>query len=94
LNKTKKRSRSKKPQSGRTKDGGAKRGRPIAEKRIRKMEKKIRGKVINLEEVMAGRAHAEELQKTVASGDELAGLHPAHAAYACAQNQHSRFNSR
>ncbi len=82
MSKREKSTRNKKPKSG-----GAKRGQPIAEKLIRKMKKKISGKVINLEEVMAGRTHAEELQKTVVSGDELAGLHPAHAAYACAQNQ-------
>lgn len=82
MSKRKKSTRGKKPKSS-----GAKRGHRIAEKLIRKMKKKISGKVINLEEVMAGRANAEELQKTVASADELAGLHPAHAAYACAQNQ-------
>ncbi|MFQ5790329.1 MAG: hypothetical protein ACE5JI_07595, partial [Acidobacteriota bacterium] len=70
-----------------TKNGGAKRGRPIAEKLIRKMKKKVRGKVINLDEVMVGRAMAEELQKTVVSRDELAGFHPAHAAYIYTQNQ-------
>ncbi len=66
---------------------GAKRDRPIAKKLIRKMKKMTRGKVINLEEVMVGRANAEDLQKTVASRDELADLHPAHAAYVYAQNQ-------
>ena len=73
--------RSKEPGSG------ARTGRPIAEKLLRKMKKKAGGKVINLEEVMEGRANAEELQKTVAGGEELAGLHPAHAAYVHAQNQ-------
>ena len=69
------------------KDAGAKRGRPIAEKLIRKMKKKARGKVINHEEAMAGRANAEELQKTMESRDALAELHPAHAAYVITQNQ-------
>ena len=75
------------PTTGRTESAGTKRGRPIAQKLIRQMKKKAHGKVIDLEEVMAGRAYAEELQKTVANRDELAGLHPAHAAYACALDQ-------
>lgn len=65
----------------------AKRGHPIAEKLLRKMRKKVRGKVIDLQDVMVGRAYAEELQATVASQEELARHHPAHAAYVYAQNQ-------
>ena len=69
------------------KDARKKRGRPIAEKIVRKMKKKARGKVIDLEEVKAGRANAEELQKSVVGRDALSQYHPAHAAYVYTQNQ-------
>ena len=36
---------------------------------------------------MTGRTNAEELQKTVATREELADHHPAHAIYIYAQNQ-------
>jgi len=65
----------------------AKRGRPIADKLVGKMKKHVRGKVIDLKSVMVGRAHAEELQKTIATREELADFHPAHAIYVYAQNQ-------
>ncbi len=65
----------------------AKRGHPIAEKLVVKMKKHARGKVIDLKSVIAGRANAEELQKTVATREDLAEHHPAHAAYVYAQNQ-------
>ena len=63
------------------------RGRPVAEKLIKKMKRVAGGKVIDLGAVMAGRAHAEELQKTVAKSDALSGFHPAHAPYVITQNQ-------
>ena len=75
------------PRGGRPTGAGAERCRPIAEKLIRKMKRKARGKVIDLGAVMAGRAHAEELQKTVAKSEALSGLYPAHAAYIVTQNQ-------
>jgi len=81
LGKKKERKRSRKPKSG------GKRGRPIAEKVIRKLKKTVHAKVVNIEDVRAGRAIAEELQETVAGRDELADLHPAHAAYVHVQNQ-------
>jgi len=65
----------------------AKRGRPIADKLVKKMNRYVRGKVIDLNAVMVGRANAEELQKTVATRKELADHHPAHAIYVYAQNQ-------
>lgn len=65
----------------------AKRGLPIAEKLVVKMKKHGRSKVIDIKLVMAGRASAEELQKTVVSREDLAKYHPAHAAYVYAQNQ-------
>jgi hypothetical protein len=64
-----------------------KRGRPIADKLVKAAQKHLGGKTVDLKSVMVGRDHAEELQRTVATRDELAGLHPAHAAYIYAQNQ-------
>ena len=60
---------------------------PIAEKLVRRMKRERDGKVVNLKNVIAGRAAAEELQQTVVSKERLAGFHPAHAAYVYAQNQ-------
>src|SRR2546430_1135429 len=51
------------------------------------MKREVRGKVVNLKDIIAGRAAAEELQKTVATREDLAGFHPAHAACVYAQNQ-------
>lgn len=71
----------------RPQDGRTPRGRPIAEKLVRKMKKKLRAKLVNLQEVMTGRANAEKLQKTIAGPEELADFHPAHAVYVITQNQ-------
>ena len=65
----------------------AKRGRPIADKLVKKMNRYVRGKVVDLKAVMTGKKHAEKLQKTVATREELADFHPAHAIYVYAQNQ-------
>jgi len=62
---------------------------PIAERLIERMKKRAHGKVVDLQDVLAGRAVADELQKTVMTEDKLAALHPAHAAYVYAQNQMS-----
>jgi len=62
-------------------------GNPIAEKLIARMKREVRSKVVNLKDVIAGRAAAEELQRTVVAKEGLAGFHPAHAAYVYAQNQ-------
>ena len=51
------------------------------------MNSHVRGKVVDLKAVMTGRTNAEELQKTVATREELADHHPAHAIYIYAQNQ-------
>ena len=67
----------------------AKRGRPIAQKLVKKMKRYVRGKVVDLEAVMTGKKNAEDLQQTVATREELADLHPAHAIYVHAQNQTS-----
>ena len=65
----------------------ARSGYPIAEKLVARMKREARGKVVNLKSVIAGRAAAEELQRTVVTKEGLAGYHPAHAAYVYAQNQ-------
>lgn len=62
-------------------------GKTIAEKLVAKMKRRAHGKVVNLGDVIGGRAAATELQKTVATKEDLAGFHPAHAAYVYAQNQ-------
>lgn len=62
-------------------------GTPIAEKLVARMKREVRGKVVDLKAVIAGRAAAEELQRTVVAKEDLAGFHPAHAAYVYAQNQ-------
>lgn len=54
-------------------------GKPIAAKLVAKMERRAHGKVVNLGDVISGRAAATELQKTVATKEDLAGFHPAHA---------------
>ena len=61
----------------------------IAEQLVARMKREVRGKVVNLKSVIAGRAAAEELQRTVVTKERLAGYHPAHAAYVYAQNQMS-----
>jgi hypothetical protein len=63
------------------------RGRPIADQLVRAMGKHVGGKIIDFKSALVGRAHAEELQKTVTTREELAGFHPAHAVYVHAQNQ-------
>jgi len=63
------------------------RNEPLAEKIVARMKREVHGKVTNLKAVIAGRTAAKELQKTVATREALAALHPAHAAYVYAQNQ-------
>src|SRR5579862_3145536 len=62
-------------------------GRPIAKRVVAKMKLPWQRKVVNIKNVIAGHAMAEELQKTVVSQKELEGFHRAHAAYVYAQNQ-------
>ena len=54
---------------------------------VRKLKDARSAKVINLGSVVASRAWADDLQKQVATAEELADLHPVHAAYVFAQNQ-------
>jgi len=65
----------------------ARRSHPIADKLVKKMNRYVRGKVVDLKAVMTGMKNAEDLQKTVATREELADFHPAHAVYVYAQNQ-------
>lgn len=60
---------------------------PIADKLVADIKRHAHGKVVNLKEVLVGRSAAEELQKSVATNEDLAGFHPYHAAYVLAQNQ-------
>jgi hypothetical protein len=64
-------------------------GHPIADKLLAAFKQARGRKVINLKSVAAGRATAAELQKTIASDEVLADLHPAHALYVLAQNHAS-----
>ena len=51
------------------------------------MKREVRGKVVNLKDIIAGRAAAEELQRTVVTKERLAGFRPEHAVYVYAQNE-------
>jgi len=59
----------------------------IAEDLVARMRRDVRGKASDIQNMIAGRTIAADLQKTVATSEELASLHPAHAAYVYAQNQ-------
>lgn len=59
---------------------------PIADKVLKRLQKELKSKVIDLSIVRQGKAQAADLQKTVAT-DELAKLPPSYAAYAWTQNQ-------
>ena len=69
------------------KRGASLSGSRIAQKLVAKMKRQSHGKVVDFGDVVTGRASAEELQRTVASKEDLAALHPAHAAYVYTQNQ-------
>ena len=64
-------------------------GRPIAKRIQAKMKLQWQRKVVNIKSVTAGRRIADEMQNTVVSQKDLAGFHPAHAAYVYTQNQAS-----
>ena len=69
--------------------GGVKLRRPIADRLVRKMRSYVGAKVVDLTAVMEGKKNAEALQKTIATREELADFHPAHAIYVYAHNQTS-----
>jgi hypothetical protein len=62
-------------------------GRPIAGKLVAGMRRRLKGKVVSLDEVINRLAAEDEIQDPVAIKEVLAALHPAHAAYVRAQNQ-------
>ena len=64
-----------------TKPDQALSGRPIAKKIVAKMKLNWQRKVVNIKNVIAGHAMAEELQKTVVGQKDLEGFHPSYAAY-------------
>jgi hypothetical protein len=70
-----------------TKPNEALNPRPIARRIVTKMKLHWQRKVVNIKNVIAGHAMAEEFQKTVVSQKEGEGFHPAHAAYVYTQNQ-------
>lgn len=72
-----------------TKFAGNKLHNPIADQVLKMMRAHTSANVVDLSAVKEGRKNAEAMQKTVASREELAGLHPAHAIYVYAQNQTS-----
>src|SRR5437016_5538137 len=63
--------------------------RPIAKRVVAKMKLHWQRKVVNIKNVIRGRAMAEDLQKSVVTQKELSGfdLDLVHAAYVYAQNQ-------
>ena len=65
----------------------AKLGHPIADELVKEMERFARRKVVDLNAVITGAKTADELQKTVATREDLGDLNPAHAIYVYAQNQ-------
>lgn len=60
---------------------------PVAKKVVRAIAAAQKARVVDLRAFREGTARAAELQTTVASRDDLADYHPAHAAYICVQNQ-------
>ena len=70
-----------------TKPDDAVSGRPIAKRILAKMRLDWQRKVVNIKNVIAGHAMAEDLQTTVVSRKELESFHPARAAYVYTQNQ-------
>lgn len=69
-------------------------GKPIAAKLVAKIKRRAYGKAVKLGDVISDRAAATELQKTVATKEDLAGFHPAHAAYVRTQNRVSVMSER
>jgi len=59
----------------------------IADKLVAMLKREAGRRVVNIKNFIAGRAIADELQKTVVTKEALADFHPAHAAYVYAQNQ-------
>lgn len=62
-------------------------GRPIAKKIVAKMKRHSRGKVVDIENWIDGRATAEQMRKEIMAQKELSTLDPSFAAYVYPQIQ-------
>ena len=60
---------------------------PIATRLVREVRKVKGSRVVDLRAFREGATNAAELQKSVATRDDLSGFHPAHALYVSVQNQ-------
>ncbi|MBI5481906.1 MAG: hypothetical protein HY906_23830 [Deltaproteobacteria bacterium] len=60
---------------------------PIATRLVREVRKVKGARVVDLRAFREGATKAAELQKSVASRDDLSDFHPAHALYVYVQNQ-------
>jgi hypothetical protein len=60
---------------------------PIATRLVREVRKTSRARVVDLHAFRVGAARAAEFQKSVATREDLADFHPAHAVYVAVQNQ-------
>jgi hypothetical protein len=60
---------------------------PIATRLVRAIQKLKSARVVDLHAFRQGMARASDLQKTIATREDLADLHPAHAVYVAVQNQ-------
>jgi hypothetical protein len=64
-------------------------GNPISRKIIAGLKKTSARKVIDISEIKERKSHAEDLEKTVVTEEELAEYDPLHAVYIFAQNKMS-----
>ena len=62
---------------------------PIAQKVIKALKKHSNQKIYDLEVYRNAKQSAAELEKTIISKKDMAGLDPLHAVYAYAQNKQS-----
>jgi hypothetical protein len=60
---------------------------PIATRLVKELRKVKSGRVVDLGAFREGTKNAAELQKSVATRDDLSDFHPAHALYVYVQNQ-------
>lgn len=77
-----------KKKKGRLSAGGTAR-RPIADKVVKRVRSRAGAEVVDLAAVRQAKLDVEAMQDTVATPEELAEYHPAHAVYLYAENQAS-----
>ena len=87
--KASKKAKARRAKSSKAKAGNVRRKHPIADKLIKTFERHRRNKVVDLSAFKTSKEQAEELQKTVASPEDMAHLHPVHAMYTYVVNQTS-----